>query len=125
MRAHRGTGSSNPLPSTSESGELRIFREPAAGGPISRAIRNTPKPSMLTPTRAAYPIAHLDEKCTRTAAFVHRIKSFRPSGRALPAKVVSHGRYVTSQMAEVAVSRQMFKDILMVSARLRAPPAPA
>jgi hypothetical protein len=41
------------------------------------------------------------------------------------AKVVSHGRYVTFQLAEVAVSRQMFKDILMLIARLRAPPAPA
>ena len=28
------------------------------------------------------------------------------------AKVVSHGRYVTFQLAEVAVSRQMFADIL-------------
>ena len=41
------------------------------------------------------------------------------------AKVVSHGRYVTFQMAEVAVSRQMFQEILMLIARLRAPPAPA
>jgi hypothetical protein len=41
------------------------------------------------------------------------------------AKVVSHGRYVTFQMAEVAVSRQMFADILSLIARLRAPPAPA
>jgi hypothetical protein len=41
------------------------------------------------------------------------------------AKVVRHGRYVTFQMAEVAVSRQMFADILMLIARLRAPPAPA
>ena len=40
------------------------------------------------------------------------------------AKVVSHGRYVTFQMAEVAVSRQMFADILMLIARLRAPAAP-
>jgi hypothetical protein len=40
------------------------------------------------------------------------------------AKVVSHGRYVTFQLAEVAVSRQMFADILMLIARLRAPPAP-
>jgi Transposase DDE domain group 1 len=35
------------------------------------------------------------------------------------AKVVSHGRYVTFQMAEVAVSRLMFTDILMLIARLR------
>jgi hypothetical protein len=41
------------------------------------------------------------------------------------AKVVSHGRYVTFQMAEVAVPRQMFHDILRLIARLRAPPAPA
>ena len=40
-------------------------------------------------------------------------------------KVVSHGRYVTFQMAEVAVSWQMFAEILMPIARLRAPPAPA
>ena len=41
------------------------------------------------------------------------------------AKVVSHGRYVTFQLAEVAVPRQMFAEILSLIARLRAPPAPA
>jgi hypothetical protein len=41
------------------------------------------------------------------------------------AKVVSHGRYVTFQMAELTVSRQMFAGILSLIARLRAPPAPA
>ena len=41
------------------------------------------------------------------------------------AKVVSHGRYVTFQMAEVAVPRQMLAEILSLIARLRAPPAPA
>jgi len=41
------------------------------------------------------------------------------------AKVISHGRYVTFQMAEVAVSRQMFAGILSIIARMRAPPAPA
>jgi hypothetical protein len=39
------------------------------------------------------------------------------------AKVVSHGRYVTFQMAEVAVSRQISAEILSLIARLRAPPA--
>jgi hypothetical protein len=39
------------------------------------------------------------------------------------AKVVRHGRYVTFQLAEVAVSRQMFADILALIAPLRAPPA--
>jgi hypothetical protein len=41
------------------------------------------------------------------------------------AKVVCNARYVTFQIAEVAVSRQMFADILWLIAQLRAPPAPA
>jgi hypothetical protein len=45
--------------------------------------------------------------------------------RCVVAIEVSHGRYVTFQMAEVAVLRQMFADILLLIARLRAPPAPA
>jgi hypothetical protein len=36
---------------------------------------------------------------------------------AIGAKVVSHGRYVRFQMAEVAVSRQMFAEILSLIAR--------
>jgi hypothetical protein len=39
------------------------------------------------------------------------------------AKVVRHGRYVTFQLAEVAVPRQMFADILSLIAQLRVPPA--
>jgi hypothetical protein len=35
------------------------------------------------------------------------------------------GRYATFRMAEVAVSRLMFRDILMLIAQLRAPPARA
>lgn len=46
-------------------------------------------------------------------------------GVKIGAKVVSHGRHVTFQLAEVAVPRQMFADILALVARLRAPPAPA
>jgi hypothetical protein len=41
------------------------------------------------------------------------------------AKVVSHGRYVTFPMAEVAAPRQMFADIPSLIAPLRAPPTPA
>ena len=41
------------------------------------------------------------------------------------AKIVSHGRYVTFQLAEVAVPRRLFADILALIARLRAPPVPA
>ena len=40
-------------------------------------------------------------------------------------KIVRHGRYVTFQMAEVAVPRALFADILRRVDRLRPTPAPA
>ena len=48
----------------------------------------------------------------------------RPADRV---EVVSHGRYVVFQMAEVAIPRQMFQEILRLIAELRprSPPAPA
>jgi hypothetical protein len=41
--------------------------------------------------------------------------------------IASHGRYVAFQMAEVAIPRSLFADILRLIADLRAPPdsAPA
>src|SRR5437762_10391433 len=53
------------------------------------------------------------------------LTSLREKLIKIGAKVVSHGRYVTFQMAEVAVSRQMFADILSLIAGLRARPGPA
>jgi hypothetical protein len=53
------------------------------------------------------------------------LTSLREKLIQIVAKVVSHGRYVTFQMTEVAVSRLTFMDILMLIARLPAPPAPA
>jgi hypothetical protein len=53
------------------------------------------------------------------------LTSLREKLIKISAKVVSHGRYVTFQMAEVAVPLQMFQEILSLIARLRAPPAPA
>ncbi len=41
------------------------------------------------------------------------------------AKVVSHGRYVTFQLAEVAVPRERFRKILSLIDDLRPRPAPA
>jgi hypothetical protein len=41
------------------------------------------------------------------------------------AKVVSHGRYVIFQMAEVAIARQVFQEILRLIAELRPQPPPA
>jgi hypothetical protein len=53
------------------------------------------------------------------------LTSLREKLIKIGAKVVSHGRYVTFQLAEVAVSPQMFAEILSLIARLRALPAPA
>jgi hypothetical protein len=44
------------------------------------------------------------------------LTSLREKLIKIGAKVVSHGRYVTLQMAEVAVSQLMFSDILMLIA---------
>ena len=52
------------------------------------------------------------------------LTSLREKLIKIVAKVVSHGRDVTFQ-AEVAVSRQMFADLLALIARLRALPASA
>jgi hypothetical protein len=41
------------------------------------------------------------------------------------ANVVSHGRYVAFQMAEVAIPRILFADILRLVSELRPPPAVA
>jgi hypothetical protein len=38
------------------------------------------------------------------------------------AKVVSHGRYIVFQMAEVAIPRQMIREILRLIAELRPQP---
>ena len=53
------------------------------------------------------------------------LNSLREKLIKIGAKVVTHGRYVTFQMAEVAVPRQMFAEILSLIAQLRALPAPA
>jgi hypothetical protein len=41
------------------------------------------------------------------------------------AKIVTHARYVTFQMAEVAVPRDLFREILRLIAQLRPTPSPA
>jgi hypothetical protein len=49
-----------------------------------------------------------------------------PEGEAdQDAKVVSHGRHVAFQMAEVAIPRKMFQEILRLIAELRPQPPPA
>jgi hypothetical protein len=49
------------------------------------------------------------------------LTSLRERVIKIGARVTSHGCYVTFQIAEIAVPRQMFVDILSLIARLRAP----
>jgi hypothetical protein len=53
------------------------------------------------------------------------LTSLREKLLKIGAKVVRHRSYVTFQLAEVAVPRRLFADILSLIVRLRAPPAPA
>jgi hypothetical protein len=39
------------------------------------------------------------------------------------AKIISHGRYVAFQMADIAIPRTLFAEILRLIAELRPPPA--
>jgi hypothetical protein len=63
-----------------------------------------------------YPLAYNLGNFLRTlampkAAAAWSLTSLREKLIKINAKIVSHGRYVAFQMAEVAVPRQMFADI--------------
>jgi hypothetical protein len=66
------------------------------------------------------------DACDHPHANVRRICLRHGSAPSLRhgAKVVSHGRYVIFQMAEVAIARQMFQEILRLIAELRPQPPP-
>ena len=49
----------------------------------------------------------------------------RPATIGIGAKVVGHARHVAFQMAEIAIPRQMFQEILRLIAELRPKPPPA
>ena len=53
------------------------------------------------------------------------LTSLREKLIKIGAKIMRHGRYVTFQMAEVVIPRDLFADILRRIDRLRLPPAPA
>jgi hypothetical protein len=65
---------------------------------------------------------HLHRSASPSKPFLSNLTRSETALIKIGAKVVSHGRYVTFQMAEVAVPRQMFQEILSLIARLRAPP---
>ena len=52
------------------------------------------------------------------------LTSLREKLIKIGAKIISHGRYVAFQMAEVAIPRHLFAEILRLIAELRPPPIP-
>jgi hypothetical protein len=73
----------------------------ARGKPISSHARTLATPEPITD----WSLTSLHEKLIKIGA-----------------KVVSHGCYVAFQMAEVAISRNLFADILRLIAEQRPPP---
>jgi hypothetical protein len=70
--------------------------------------------------------ASLSPTCRdRPTASSRSTTSAAPANNGSKRARVSHGRYITFQLAEVSVSRQMLPEILSLIGRLRAPPAPA
>jgi hypothetical protein len=58
-------------------------------------------------------------------ASVRRLLSLKEKLIKINAKVISHGRTVAFQMAEVAIPRHLFQEILRLIAELRPKPPPA
>ena len=74
----------------------------------------------------AYNLANFMRTLALPEAVAHwSLTSLREKLVKIGAKIVAHSRYVTFQMAEVAVPRDMFAEILGLIAQLRAPPSPA
>ena len=74
----------------------------------------------------AYNLANFMRTLALPEAVEHwSLTSLREKLVKIGAKIVTHARYVTFQMAEVAVPSQLFAEILRLIDGLRPPPAPA
>src|ERR1700720_4973197 len=74
----------------------------------------------------SFTYARLNRPLTRTSPCEDwSLTSLKEKLIKIGAKVVNHGRYVAFQMAEVAIPRQMFQEILRLIAELRPQPPPA
>ena len=97
-----------------------------ASRPVITAVQGIP-PGEKARSRASQPIVRASNGIARTLATPGPIKdwsltSLKEKLIKIGAKIVSHGRYVAFQMAEVAIPRNLFADILRLIAELR--PAP-
>ena len=93
---------------------------------LTRSVSRSLTPDRLQLHALAYNLGNF----LRTLATPEPIKewsltSLKEKLIKIGAKVVSHGRYIAFQMAEVAIPRDLFADILRLIAELRSPPDPA
>ena len=134
----RGSGSLSPTWAAPPSGWLRSTISAArlsngsrraktrSGGHACRAAGSTTMPFASKLHALAYNLGNF----MRTLALPDAVEqwsltSLREKLIKIGAKIVRHGRYVTFQMAEVVIPRDLFADILRRIDRLRPPPAPA
>ena len=115
-------------PSTTSAGRASSGSKRArarSNGRGCRAARSPPTPSgssfMRSPTISAISCARWRRRPIKDWS----LTSLQEKLIKIGAKVVSHGRYVAFQMAEVAIPRHMFQEILRLIAELRSQPAPA
>ena len=74
----------------------------------------------------AYNLANFMQMLALPKEIEHRsLTTLREKLVKIGAKVVSHGRYVTFPLAEVAVPRELFRKILSLIDDLRRRPVPA
>ncbi len=118
-------------PSTTSAGRASNGSRKAraqSDGRGSLAARSPPTPFAANAVRLQlHTLAYNLGNFLRTLATPEPIKdwsltSLKEKLIKIGAKVVSHGRYVALQMAEVAIPRNLFADILRLIAELRPPP---
>ncbi len=80
---------------------------------------------LLYPQQATFKHRHKKGPSAKPEAEHWSLTSLREKLIKIGAKVVRHGRYVTFQLAEVAVPRELFRKILSLIDDLRRRPAPA
>ncbi len=89
-----------------------------------RKFRNNPVRLQLH--ALAYNLAHFMRTLALPKEMEHwSLTTLREKLVKIGAKVVAHGRYVTFQLADVAVPRDLFRKILRLIDDLRASPTPA
>jgi hypothetical protein len=94
-----------------------------SNGRDCRAVRSPPTPSVSNFTRSPI-ISEISTLATPEPIKDWSLTSLKEKLIKIGAKVVNHGRYVAFQMAEVAIPRQMFEEILRLITELRPQPPP-